>query len=53
VREVEEFLIVGVGVNGGHGAAIDAEGFLENLATGARQWWWQEALEMTWCVAGL
>src|SRR6266576_3614388 len=34
VRQVEELLIVGVRVNGGHGAAVDAEGFLENFGDG-------------------
>ena len=34
MRQVEEFLIIGVGVDGGHGAAVDAEGFLENFGDG-------------------
>ncbi len=35
VREVEEFLIVGVGMDGGHGATVDAERFLKNLGHGS------------------
>src|SRR5216683_1402868 len=35
VRQVEEFLIVGVRVDGGHGAAVDAESFLENFGDGS------------------
>src|SRR5438552_7204309 len=34
VREVEEFLVIGVRVDGGHGAAVDAESFLENFGDG-------------------
>src|SRR5437879_2156402 len=34
VRQVEQLLIVGIGVDGGHGTAIDSEGFLENLGDG-------------------
>src|SRR4029077_19450050 len=35
VGKVEEFLIVGVGVDGGHRAAVDAKGFLENFGDGS------------------
>src|ERR1700676_439638 len=31
VREIEEALIVGVGVNGGHGAAVDAESVMKDF----------------------
>src|SRR6202041_2211319 len=34
VRQVEELLIVGVGVNRGHGAGGDAESVLQNLGDG-------------------
>src|SRR5438477_6568137 len=34
VREVEEFLVVGVGVDGGHGATVDPEGFQEHFGNG-------------------
>ena len=34
VRQVEKFLIVGVGVNGGHRAGLDAEGVVKNLGDG-------------------
>ena len=35
VRQVEQLLIVGVGVDGGHGAAVDAEGFMKNFGDGS------------------
>src|SRR5579863_2417841 len=31
VRQIEQFLIVGVGVNGGHGAAMNPKRFMQNL----------------------
>src|SRR6202022_459822 len=34
VRQVEQLLIIRIGVDGGHGAAVDAESFLENLGDG-------------------
>src|SRR5579885_2234163 len=34
VREVEQALVVGIGVDGSHGATVDAEGILENLSDG-------------------
>src|SRR6266852_5527440 len=35
VRQVEELLVVGVGVNGGHGAALNAKRFVKNLGDGS------------------
>src|SRR6266481_373239 len=34
VREVEELLVVGVGMNGGHGAAMDSKRFVEDFGDG-------------------
>src|SRR5208282_2937182 len=34
VREIKQFLIVGVGVHGGHGAGNDAEGVVQDFGDG-------------------
>jgi len=36
VRQVKEFLIIGVRVNRGHRAAVDPKGFLENFGDGSQ-----------------
>ncbi len=36
VRQVQDALIVGVGVNGGHGALLDAEVLVQNLGSGGQ-----------------
>ncbi len=46
-------LVVGVGVDRGHHARLDAELSCRTLTTGARQLVVQEALEMTWWLAGI
>jgi len=51
MREVEDDLVVGVAVDGGHDAADDAACFQDDLTTGARQLVVQLALERMLCLA--
>jgi hypothetical protein len=51
VERVDETLVVGVGVHGRHEAVFDAEGVIEHLREGARQFVVHEAFEMMkWCA---
>ena len=52
VRQVEQLLIVRVGVDGRHPPLLDAEGSWITLASGARQLVVHEAFEMMWCFDG-
>jgi hypothetical protein len=51
MRQIEQPLVVRIRVDSRHHAADDAEVVLQTLATGARQFVVQEAIEITWWPA--
>jgi len=52
VRQVEQVLVVGVGVHGGHETADDVELVVDHLDHGTKQFVVHDAFEMTMSFSG-